>query len=230
MINSVAINTKELPGIRQGSPEKRVLEDLREIKKILTPREGFWVTPILLSFNTIIYVLMVLAGFGFLHFEGLDVLKVGANFGPLVKQGEWWRLFTSIFLHGGLLHLLNNLFSLWLIGTLLEPLLGRIKFATLYFVTGIIASYTSVCWHEATISVGASGAIFGLYGVLLALLLLKVFPGEMRKSFLTLISVMIVSNLLIGLTGGIDNAAHIGGLLSGFVIGLFMYPLKKNAY
>src|SRR5206468_1493030 len=105
---------------------------------------------------------------------------------------------------------------------------GRIKYAIIYLVTGILASAASLWWHDATVSIGASGAIFGLYGVFLALLLTKIYPKEFSKPFLASTLIFVGYNLVMGLTGGIDNAAHIGGLVSGFIIGLILYPQLKG--
>jgi membrane associated rhomboid family serine protease len=126
------------------------------------------------------------------------------------------------------MHIMANMYGLLFVGIFLEPLLGKSKYLVSYLLTGILASCASLWWHDATVSVGASGAIFGLYGLFLALLLVKVYPPDFEKSFLFSTLIFIGFNLLIGLTGGIDNAAHIGGLISGFIIGLVLYPSLKN--
>jgi membrane associated rhomboid family serine protease len=171
---------------------------------------------------------MVIAGLGLVSFKGIDLLHWGANYRPSIANGQWWRLLTSIFLHGGLMHLAANMLGLLFVGIFLEPLLGKTKYAAIYVGTGIIASATSIWWYTATISVGASGAIFGLYGLFLALMLLKVFPKDFSKIFLVSTSVFVGYNLLMGFAGGIDNAAHMGGLISGFIIGLFLSPSLKR--
>ena len=171
---------------------------------------------------------MVFAGLGFISFKAQDLLTWGANYRPSTTNGEWWRLLKSTFLHGGLMHLIANMYGLLFVGIFLEPLLGRTKYLTAYLLTGILASCVSLWWYDATISVGASGAIFGLYGLFLALLLTKIFPPDFGKAFLASTLIFIGYNLLMGLTGGIDNAAHIGGLLSGFVVGLILYPTLKK--
>jgi membrane associated rhomboid family serine protease len=128
------------------------------------------------------------------------------------------------------MHLFANMYGLLFVGIFLEPRIGKIKYASIYLGTGIIASIASLWWHDATVSVGASGAIFGLYGVFLALLLTKVFPKDFSKAFLISTLIFVGFNLVMGLTGGIDNAAHIGGLVSGFIIGLLISPqLKQDA-
>ncbi|MGQ7945150.1 rhomboid family intramembrane serine protease [Flavobacterium sp. WC2509] len=212
-------------------PEKiRNLEAQKQLKKtnlketfdFLIPREGFYITPILINLNLIIFILMVFSGLGFVSFKGNDLLEWGANFKPLVANGQYWRLLTSTFLHGGIMHLVSNMVGLYIVGLFLEPILGKTKYLISYLLTGIIASLASIWWHEATVSIGASGAIFGLYGFFIASLLLKVFPPQLSKGFLSFSLIFVGYNLIMGLMGGIDNAAHIGGLLSGFIMGCIM--------
>lgn len=202
--------------------------DLKESFDFLIPKEGFYITPILININILVFLIMVFSGFGFISFKGNDLLNWGANFRPYTIDGQWWRLLTSTFLHGGLMHLLANMYGLLFVGIFLEPILGKTKYLIIYLTTGILASIASLCWYDATVSVGASGAIFGLYGFFLALLLLKVFPPDFSKTFLISTSIFIGFNLLMGFTGGIDNAAHIGGLLSGFIIGLALSGQLKE--
>jgi rhomboid protease GluP len=89
---------------------------------------------------------MVFAGLGLVSFKGSDLLNWGANFRPLTTDGQWWRLLTSTFLHGGLMHILANMFGLLFVGIFLEPLLGKTKYALVYLVTGILASVASIWW------------------------------------------------------------------------------------
>jgi rhomboid protease GluP len=194
---------------------------------LLIPKEGFFITPIIMNLNILIYLIMVISGLGVVSFKGIDLLNWGGNFRPYTTDGQWWRLLASIFLHGGLMHIIANMVGLLFVGIFLEPLLGRKKFLTIYLLTGVFASATSLWWHAATVSIGASGAIFGLYGLFLSLMLLKVFPKDFSKAFLVSTLIFVGYNLLMGLAGGIDNAAHIGGLASGFVIGLLLTPSLK---
>ena len=222
-----SINISKLRAYKNGKlPSEK--SDLVEVLELMIPKSGFFITPIIVNINLLIYLIMVICGLGFMSFKGEDLLTWGANYRPLVLKGDWWRLLTSIFLHGGIVHILANMYGLVFVGLFLEPILGRIKFLIAYILTGIIASFSSIWWYKATVSVGASGAIFGLYGVFLALLLANIFPKDMKGSFLLSTSIFVGYNLLMGLTGGIDNAAHIGGLLSGFIIGLLLYPFLKN--
>lgn len=220
---------QELRKFKSGTTTKDT--NLREAFELLIPKEGYYITPIIVNLNLLIYIVMVVAGLGLISFNGADLLKWGANFKPYTTDGQWWRLLTSTFLHGGLMHILANMYGLLFIGIFLEPLLGRKKYLFVYLTTGVLASIASVWWYDATVSVGASGAIFGLYGFFLACLLLKVFPPDFGKIFMISTLVFVGFNLLMGLTGGgIDNAAHIGGLLSGFILRLIMSrQLKQKA-
>lgn len=195
---------------------------------LLIPHKGFFITPILIILNVLIFVLMILNGVHFMEPTTDDLLRWGANFRPSTLNGEWWRLITCTFIHIGVLHLLLNMYALLYIGILLEPLLGTTKFASAYLITGVFASLTSLAWHDLTVSAGASGAIFGMYGVFLAMLTTNLIEKEARKQLLTSIGVFVGYNLLYGLKGGIDNAAHLGGLISGLIIGYAFYPGLKN--
>lgn len=210
----------KLKNFKNGKTTKDT--DLKEMLDFFIPKEGFYVTPIIINLNLLIYIIMVFAGLGLVSFKATDLLNWGANFRPLTTDGQWWRLLTSTFLHGGLMHILANMYGLLFVGIFLEPLLDKKKYMLVYLTTGILASVASIWWYDATVSVGASGAIFGLYGFFLACLLLKVFPPDFGKAFLTSTLVFVGFNLLMGFTGGIDNAAHIGGLVCGFILGLIM--------
>jgi len=205
--------------------------DMKEIFSFFLPREGFYITAIIMDLNILIFLVMVFSGLGFMSFKSDDLLVWGANFKPLTTNGEWWRLLTSTFLHGGFIHLFANMYGLLFVGIFLEPRLGRTWYAIIYVTTGIIASIASLYLHDATVSIGASGAIFGLYGVFLALLLTNIFPKDFSKTFLSSTLIFIGYNLIMGFAGsGIDNAAHIGGMVSGFILGLILSPqLKRDA-
>ncbi len=207
---------------------KRKKSELIEFFSFFIPKEGFFVSCIIMDLNILVFFIMVFSGLGFISFHGNDLLEWGANFKPLTTNGEWWRLLTSTFLHGGIMHLAANMYGLLFVGIFLEPRIGKTKFAIIYLISGIFASVASLWWHDATVSVGASGAIFGLYGLFLALMLTKAYPKEFSKALLVSTLVFVGFSLLYGLTGGIDNAAHIGGLFSGFIIGLFISPQLKQ--
>lgn len=219
------IDHEQLERIKAGKPDFEAQNELKDFLGFFILKKDYFITPIVVILNIGIYLLMVVSGLGFISFKGPDLLNWGANFGPMTTSGDWWRLLSSTFLHGGLMHLLANMFGLVLVGTFLEPILGKVKFLMAYLLTGILASIASIWWYEATVSVGASGAIFGMYGVFIAFLLLKVYPPEFAKTFLICTAIFVGYNLLMGLAGGIDNAAHIGGLVSGFVLGFILFPI-----
>jgi len=174
---------------------------------------------------------MFFIGLGLFSFKGQDLLPWGANHAEFVISGEYWRLFTCLFLHGGFIHIVYNMSALMFLGVFVEGILGSWKYLIIYVLTGINASITSVLWHNTpTVSVGASGAIFGLLGAFIALMLLKKYDKNFNKKFLIGSIIYAVISLLFGLIGNIDNAAHIGGLLSGFVLGFIISPHVKSDY
>lgn len=217
---------KEVDVFSQPPPTTK--EKITGFFSIFRPAKGFFITPILIDLNLIVFLLMAVSGVNILLPDNESLINWGANFGPLTLEGEWWRLLTNCFLHIGILHLLMNLFALLYIGLLLEPRLGRARFTAAYLLTGIAASMTSLWWHDLTISAGASGAIFGLYGVFLAMLTTNLIEKSARRALLTSIGVFVAYNLINGMKGGIDNAAHIGGLISGLIIGYSLYPTLKK--
>jgi rhomboid protease GluP len=172
---------------------------------------------------------MVISGVNVISPANESLLLWGANFRPYTLDGQAWRLLTNCFLHIGILHLLFNMYALMYIGILLEPRLGSWRFGIAYILTGIMGSVTSLYIHPITISAGASGAIFGMYGVFLAMLTTNLIEKNQRKALLTSIAIFVGYNLLNGVKGGIDNAAHIGGLVSGIILGYSFYPGVKNA-
>jgi rhomboid protease GluP len=192
------------------------------------PREGYFVTPILIDLNLLVFLLMALSGVSMFEPSIESLIAWGANLRSITLAGQSWRLLTNVFLHIGIFHVLMNMYALLYIGILLEPYLGKAKFAAAYLFTGILASLTSIYWHPATVSAGASGAIFGMYGVFLALLTTNVIGSKTRSALLTSIGVFVVFNLMNGVKSGIDNAAHIGGLISGLAIGYAYYPTLKK--
>lgn len=212
----------ELNRIKAGKPDRYAQQDLQDFLGYITFKDGYVITPLLLYGFVLMYLILLYGGYSF---KGSDLIKFGANYGPITKDGEWWRLLTSVFLHGSIMHLILNISGLVIISFVLEPFLGHIKYLILFLVAGVLASLTSLWWHESTISIGASGAIFGLYGAFISLLLTKSIPSEARGFFLIFSLIFIGINLLFGLSEGIDNAAHIGGLLSGFICGLILYPI-----
>lgn len=197
---------------------------------LFTPRKGRYATPILLDLNLAVFALMVLGGSGFFSFSADALLAWGANYRPALDGAGSLRLLTSIFLHGGVLHLLMNLYGLLIAGSLLEPVLGSFRLMTSYLLAGVAGSIASVLFHPATVSVGASGAIFGLFGLLLVMMAMgDPRVAVLRRVFMTNVVVFVGLNLALGfLLPGIDNAAHIGGFAMGAALG-FLIVLEARA-
>lgn len=220
------IDNNELRNFKKGKPLKE--DDLKDILRFLNPRGPNNATAILLLVNIVFFLIMIFAGLNIVSPTPKELLEIGGNRRFEVLNGEYWRLLTSIFIHGGILHLCMNLFGLGLGGSLLEGILGRIQLIMSFIVCGILASIASVYWHENTVSVGASGAIFGLYGLVLAFTVFKIYPTYMRVMTWTLLGLYAGVSLLIGFLGGIDNAAHFGGLISGFILGGILILAEKQ--
>lgn len=156
-------------------------------------------------------------------------LEHGALYGPAVKEGEWYRLLTYLFLHSGMEHLLNNMLILYFIGNALERYLGHWKFLLLYLASGIFAALGSVFWNTSyPVCVGASGAVFGVCGGLAYLVLIHRgnLQGLTKKRMLLFLLLSVYGGFV---TQGVDNAAHITGLLSGFLLAAVLYRRPKGS-
>jgi rhomboid protease GluP len=192
---------------------------------------NLYATYAIIAINLLVFILMVIDGAGIMDLNSLIHIKWGSNYTPLTLSGDWWRLITSTFIHFGIIHVLMNMYCLYSIGVYLEPMLGKLKYVTAYLCTGVLASLVSLWWHlpEGTNSAGASGAVFGMYGLFLALLSTNLIPKAVRDSLLQSIGIFIFYNLAYGMKGGVDNSAHIGGLISGFIVGyLLVIGIKKE--
>jgi rhomboid protease GluP len=177
---------------------------------------------VLVGANVMVFIAMVLASGPSLDFTGQVEVHFGANFGPYTLSGDWWRLVTYMFLHGGLMHIAFNMWCLWDLGALCESLYGRWTFACIYLITGIAGGLASVAWNPGVLSVGASGAIFGLAGALLASFYLGEFsvPKVAIQGTLRSLLFFVGFNVLFGaVVSGVDNACHVGGLISGLILG-----------
>jgi rhomboid protease GluP len=179
-------------------------------------------THVLFGANIAVFLAMVLASGPSLDFSAGIMVHFGANYGHYTLTGQWWRLVTYMFLHGGLMHIGFNMWCLWDLGALCESLYGRWTYAVVYLITGVAGGLASVAWNPSVLSVGASGAIFGLAGALIASFYLGEFslPRVAIGGTLRSLVIFAVFNLFLGgFFGGIDNACHIGGLVSGLMFG-----------
>ncbi len=206
-------------------------KEVEEINKVMNlTNSPLYVTYTIIAINIIIFILMAINGAGVFDTNAYVHLKWGSNFAPLTLSGDWWRLITSTFIHFGIIHIAMNMYCLYQVGIYLEPMLGKAKYITAYLCTGVIASIVSLWWHTSpTNSAGASGAVFGMYGLFLALLTSNIIPKQVRDALLKSIGIFIFFNLAYGMKSGVDNAAHVGGLVSGFIIGyIFIFVRKKE--
>jgi membrane associated rhomboid family serine protease len=180
------------------------------------------ITTTLAGMNVAVYVAMVLTGVSPVQPAIPQLLKWGANWGPLSLGPEPWRMLASNYVHGGIIHIALNMWCLWNLGFLAERVFEPWTYVLTYTICGLAGSLASLWWHPMTVGVGASGAIFGLAGALIAALYLGHLPISKQAIQGTLRSLLTFAgyNLFFGAVArGIDNSAHIGGLLAGLVLG-----------
>lgn len=183
------------------------------------------ITYIIMGICVFLFIMMYIFGNG--SESTSTLIKFGANYDLLTKSGEYYRLFTCMFLHIGLWHLLCNMYSLYIIGKEIENLYGKSKYLVIYVLSGLCGSILSLAFSHNTISAGASGAIFGLLGSLL-------YFGYYYRTYLgatirSSIIPVIILNLIIGmLIPGISNSAHIGGLVGGILISMMVGVPDKS--
>ena len=185
---------------------------------------SFPVTIALIAASILVFIVMVLNGVSAFLPTPRQAIAFGADFGPLTLNGQWWRLFTSNFVHFGFIHLGLNMWCLWNLGRAAEQLLGRFSYLLAYIASGIFGSIASVYWHPQGVGAGASGAIFGMAGVLVSFVYLKKTPAHLQinKKMLGSLGTFIAYNLVFGALPGISNAAHIGGLVMGLAVGALL--------
>jgi rhomboid protease GluP len=186
------------------------------------------ITISLISINIIIYIISAIMSDNFWDISSSVLLILGGKYGPLINDGEWWRILTCNFLHGGLIHIGMNMYSLYAIGPQIEEIFGKIKYVIIYTVAGISSSLLSYYLAPNTLSIGASGAIFGLLGALLSFAIKE--KDRINKGAITNIVVIVAINLYIGTTiPNIDNYAHLGGFLGGIISSILcLLMAKKN--
>lgn len=205
---------------RNASRTQLVLEPLRGRRAWIS------VTTFLIASNLLVAGAMLIVGAGLWHSSSAVQMAWGANFGPATKDGEWWRLGTAMFLHFGIVHLAMNMLALWDSGRLVERIFGPIRFAAIYFSSGLAGNLLSlIVQGDRAVSGGASGAIFGIYGAFLVYLLHErrhLHPGDFRWMFWGAAAFSAITLTLGFLIPGIDNAAHVGGLVTGAAFGFVL--------
>jgi rhomboid protease GluP len=180
------------------------------------------ITTTLVGMNVAVFAVMVLTGVSPLAPTGPQLLKWGANWGPLSLGAEPWRMLASNYIHIGIFHIFFNMWCLWNLGFLAERVFDPWTYVLIYTSCGLAGSLASLWWHPVGVGAGASGAIFGLAGALIAALYLGHLPISKQAIQSTLKSLLMFAgyNLFFGATiPGIDNSAHMGGLLAGLALG-----------
>lgn len=171
-------------------------------------------------------IMFIVSGFGV---NTLSLIKYGANVSSLVKNGEIYRLVSYMFLHGGIVHIFFNMYSLYIVGPKVEDFFGKWKYLLIYLVSGITGGLLSVALNGEVISVGASGAIFGLFGALLYFG--YNYRGYIGSIIRSQILPIVIYNLLIGFfITGIDMWGHVGGLIGGVIIANMLGTIENKKY
>ena len=176
---------------------------------------------LLVGANIAVYVMMVLSGVSAFSPTAVQLVHWGALFGPIVHQGQWWRLITAGFVHIGIIHIAFNMWCLWYLAELSEFIFGGWTTVAIYVLTAITSSMLSLFLHPQIISAGASGAIFGIAGAIIIALRVghHTVPEPVRRAISNSALRFAAYNLVFGLLPGIDDAGHFGGLFGGLALG-----------
>jgi len=173
-----------------------------------------------IAINLIFYVLTILPGVGVL------VLNYGIQVNLLIQNGEWWRIFSAMFLHAGFLHVLFNMFSLYIFGPELEKIAGKARFITIYLLSGIVGNVATYLLNDSGYgSLGASGAIFGIFGAFGALVYYTRRTMPMLRKLI--LPIIVISVIMTFIQPNVNVYAHLGGLVTGFILGLiYLHPKR----
>lgn len=221
--------------LSSGSPGERPIcrDCLADVGLTVPPNEAvtvpplardsrpFLLTQVIVGINILVFLGMVLSGVSPMAPTVLQLVKCGANFAPLSLGSQPWRILVSNYVHIGIIHIFFNMWCLWNLGRLAERIFDRWTYLLVYTASGVAGSLASLWWHPQGIGAGASGAIFGLAGGLIAVLYMGKLPiaKEALKPTLKSLISFAAYNLFFGLVPGIDNAAHLGGLAAGLGLG-----------
>jgi rhomboid protease GluP len=231
-----------LPPQYGDAPPPPIPDYEREVSRPNSREQGWNIlrtpgTYFLLAVNIVVFGWMVLSGVSPSDPTRDQLVHFGATNALLIVHGQWYRLFTATFVHVGLLHIATNMWCLWNLGLLGEPLLGPIGLVAVYIITGVAGNLLSLAFNVAlhdyfSVGAGASGAVFGIAGILIVLLSNKKLPiplVELKRLRRSVIQFAVL-NLVIGLGTvftnliRIDNFAHVGGFLSGLALGVPLIP------
>ena len=183
----------------------------------------------IIGINIVVYIFSAVLSQNIADMDMQILVDMGALYGPYtVLKSEWWRLFTAMFLHGGMTHILMNMFSLYLIGRGVEIYFEKKAYVSIYLFSGLLGGLASLYVHPQTVGIGASGAIFGVFGALAGFFLAHRDKIETQsKAFMKDFGIVLGLNLVLGLSmPSIDVSAHIGGLIVGLIGG---FVISKNS-
>jgi rhomboid protease GluP len=218
-----------MPGFSFGDERDICPDCARKQRVVEPPRHEFviWrefpVTVSIIAICLIIYIAMSISSGSIFTPTKADVLRWGGTGPGIILNGEWWRLITAVFVHIGIIHLAFNMYVFWGLGVIAERLLGRWNFLATYLLTGIAGNVLSLSLRPNVVGAGASGAIFGLAGVLISVLQFGrlTVPNERLNPLKREVVKLAFYNLLIGaVVPGINNLAHLGGLIYGLALGV----------
>lgn len=206
-----------------------IINEMDITKKPNNKRDKYMMlTNILIAINLLVFLISAWISKNIFNIDIYTLIIMGAKVNSLIDKGQVWRLITCAFLHGGLIHIFFNMYALKILGPEIEYVYGKIKYLVIYLLSAIAASIFSYIFGPQSVSVGASGAIFGLFGAMLIFGIKH--RKQMGKAYMMNILQVIFVNVIIGISSSnIDNAAHFGGLIVGALIALLLgerRPLK----
>lgn len=206
-----------------------IINEMDITKKPNNKRDKYMMlTNILIAINLLVFLISAWISKNIFNIDIYTLIIMGAKVNSLIDKGQVWRLITCAFLHGGLIHIFFNMYALKILGPEIEYVYGKVKYLVIYLLSAIAASIFSYIFGPQSVSVGASGAIFGLFGAMLIFGIKH--RKQMGKAYMMNILQVIFVNVIIGISSSnIDNAAHFGGLIVGALIALLLgerRPLK----
>ena len=199
-----------------------IINEMDITKKTNNKRDKYMMlTNILIAINLLVFLISAWISKNIFNIDIYTLIIMGAKVNSLIDKGQVWRLITCAFLHGGLIHIFFNMYALKILGPEIEYVYGKIKYLVIYLLSAIAASIFSYIFGPQSVSVGASGAIFGLFGAMLIFGIKH--RKQMGKAYMMNILQVIFVNVIIGISSSnIDNAAHFGGLIVGALIALLL--------
>jgi rhomboid protease GluP len=214
-----------------SDPQWEAIRNFHRRLKALTPQT--WNIFLIAAVNVLFFGTMSVAERTAVGFDPATAIRWGANYGPMTTSGDWWRVFTATLIHHNFIHLLLNMWVLVGAGRVAERMFGSARFALLYLASGIGGSIGSLAWQPSNVSGGASGAVFGIVGAFLAFLWMRrhEIPKGILRAYWLSTSLFVLYSLVTGaLEAQTDNAAHLAGLLFGFLLGCSLArPLSEQA-